>query len=86
MALKRFQVDKFNVSNDFSLWRIKMKAFLVHQGIYEALDDESMKLIEDNKKKLEIEAKAHTAILLSLGDEVLREVSDEDKALLGFVP
>ncbi|KAM6542471.1 hypothetical protein CsatB_006918 [Cannabis sativa] len=58
-----------------------MKAFLVHQGIHEALDEEAMNLIEDKKRKLEIELKAHSAILPSLGDEVLREVSDEEKAL-----
>ncbi|XP_060974211.1 receptor-like protein EIX2 [Cannabis sativa] len=81
MASTRFEVDKFNGATDFSLSRIKMKAFLVHLWIYEALDDEAMKIIEDNKKKLEIEAKSHSVILLSLGDEVLREVSDEDKAL-----
>uniref|UniRef100_A0A803QQI9 Retrovirus-related Pol polyprotein from transposon TNT 1-94 n=1 Tax=Cannabis sativa TaxID=3483 RepID=A0A803QQI9_CANSA len=82
MAIVRFEVDTFNSSNDFSLWRIKMKAFLVHQGIYEALDDEAMKLIKDSKNKLEIGTKAHSAILLSLGGEVLREVSNKDKAII----
>lgn len=76
MTSTRFEVDKFNGTNDFSLWRIKMKAFLVHQGISEALDVEAMDQMDDKKKKNEIEAKAHSAILLSLGDEVLREVAD----------
>ena len=58
-----------------------MKAFLVHQGISEALDVEAMNLLEDKKKKNEIEAKAHSAILLSLGDEVLREVAAEDEVV-----
>uniref|UniRef100_A0A803Q352 CCHC-type domain-containing protein n=1 Tax=Cannabis sativa TaxID=3483 RepID=A0A803Q352_CANSA len=39
------------------------------EGIHEALDEEAMKLVEDKKKKLEIELKAHSAILLSLRDE-----------------
>ena len=81
MATTRFEVDKFNGSNDFTLWRIRMKAFLVHQGILEALDSESMNFVEDKRKRTEIEAKAHSAILLSLGDEVLREVADEEEAL-----
>uniref|UniRef100_A0A803Q0E8 Integrase catalytic domain-containing protein n=1 Tax=Cannabis sativa TaxID=3483 RepID=A0A803Q0E8_CANSA len=81
MVAARFEVDKFNGTNDFSLWRFKIKAFLVYQGIHEALDEEPMKLIEDQKKKLEIELKAHSAILLNLGDEILREVSGEEKAL-----
>ena len=58
-----------------------MKVFLVHQGISEALDEEAMNMLEDKKKKNEIEAKAHSAILLSLGDEVLREVADEEEAI-----
>uniref|UniRef100_A0A803P7G2 Retrovirus-related Pol polyprotein from transposon TNT 1-94 n=1 Tax=Cannabis sativa TaxID=3483 RepID=A0A803P7G2_CANSA len=81
MDAARFEINKFNGTNDFGLWRIKMKAFLVHNGISEAIDEESLKEIDDEKKKKEIETKAHSVILLSLGDEVLREVSSEDKAL-----
>uniref|UniRef100_A0A803P371 Zinc finger, CCHC-type n=1 Tax=Cannabis sativa TaxID=3483 RepID=A0A803P371_CANSA len=85
MDAARFEIDKFNRTNDFRLWRIKMKALLVYNGISEAIDEESLKEIADEKKKKkkkkEIKTKAHNAILLSLGDEVLREVSSEDKAL-----
>ncbi|RVW55028.1 Retrovirus-related Pol polyprotein from transposon TNT 1-94 [Vitis vinifera] len=52
MSSQKFEVEKFNGSNDFTLWKLKMKALLVQQ-------------------------KAHSAILLSLADEVLREVADE---------
>jgi hypothetical protein len=81
MSSSKFEIDKFNGTNDFGLWRIKMKALLVHQGISEALNLEALAAIDDKKKKFEIETKAHSAILLSLGDEVLREVSSEEKAL-----
>uniref|UniRef100_A0A803Q4T9 Retrovirus-related Pol polyprotein from transposon TNT 1-94-like beta-barrel domain-containing protein n=1 Tax=Cannabis sativa TaxID=3483 RepID=A0A803Q4T9_CANSA len=80
MATTRFEVEKFNGSNDFSLWRIK-KDFSVHSGISKALNDEAMNLIEDKMKKIEIVAKAHSAILLSLGDEVLRKFSAVEKAV-----
>ena len=81
MSMAKFEVDKFTGDNDFGLWRIKMKAMLVHQGLYEALDEEALAAIEDRKKQKEIQIKAHSAILLSLGDEVLREISDEETAV-----
>uniref|UniRef100_A0A803NRR8 Retrovirus-related Pol polyprotein from transposon TNT 1-94 n=1 Tax=Cannabis sativa TaxID=3483 RepID=A0A803NRR8_CANSA len=82
MASTRFEVDKFSSTNNFGLWRIKMKALLVHQGIHQAVDKEELKELGEDKKKIkEIEIKAHSAILLSLGDEVLREVSDEGTAI-----
>ncbi|KAL6339122.1 hypothetical protein AAG906_024273 [Vitis piasezkii] len=56
MSSQKFEVEKFNGSNDFTLWKLKMKALLVQQ-------------------------KAHSAILLSLADEVLREVADETTAV-----
>jgi len=37
MGKTKFDIDKFTGDNDFSLWRIKMKALLVHQGLEEAL-------------------------------------------------
>ncbi|KAL5831682.1 hypothetical protein ACOSQ4_017036 [Xanthoceras sorbifolium] len=61
MATAKFDVEKFNGKNDFNLWRVKMRALL-------SMSD------KDNDEILE---KAHSAILLSLGDEVLQEVSEE---------
>ena len=83
MATTKFEVDKFSGENDFSLWRIKMKALLVHQGLSTAIDVEALGKLKasDANKAREIDSKAHSAILLSLGDEVLREVSKEKEAL-----
>uniref|UniRef100_A0A803PQ56 Uncharacterized protein n=1 Tax=Cannabis sativa TaxID=3483 RepID=A0A803PQ56_CANSA len=50
-------------------------------GILEAIIVEALRAIEEQKKKVEIETKAHSAILLSLEDEVLRKVAYEEKAL-----
>uniref|UniRef100_A0A803QE97 Reverse transcriptase Ty1/copia-type domain-containing protein n=1 Tax=Cannabis sativa TaxID=3483 RepID=A0A803QE97_CANSA len=89
MAVARFEMDKFNGTNNFNLWRIKMKAFLVHQGIHEALDKEAMKLIEDKKKKLEIELKAYSAIplVLEMRDVVYKEeeIAMKTKVILEIV-
>ena len=37
MGTAKFEVEKFTGSNDFGLWRLKMRAFLVHQGLEDAL-------------------------------------------------
>ena len=81
MSSHKFDIEKFNGSNDFTLWKIKMKAVLVQQGCSAALEGEE-KLPTNLKaeEKTDILAKAHSAILLSLTDEVLREVVDETTA------
>nr|GEX70564.1 retrovirus-related Pol polyprotein from transposon TNT 1-94 [Tanacetum cinerariifolium] len=55
-----------------------MRALLVQQGYAVALEGED-KFLKDTKEEIkkEIMAKAHSAILLSVTDEVLREVVDQ---------
>lgn len=80
MAAK-YDVEKFTGSNYFGLWRMKMKALLVHQGLYEALLGEKLlrETMSDRDKK-EVLDKAHSAIILNLGDKVLRKVARETTA------
>ena len=33
----KYDIEKFNGRNDFSLWRVKMRAVLVQQGLLKAL-------------------------------------------------
>ena len=84
MATTRFEVDEFTRENDFSLWRIKMKTLLVQQRLSSFIDEEAMAKLKgtDVEKDWDIEAKAHNVVLLSLGDEVLREVSCETQDLI----
>ena len=54
-----------------------MRAILVQQGLVKALggkDKQSDSLSEEQKD--EVMERAHSAILLNIGDEVLREVMD----------
>ncbi|KAI0527473.1 hypothetical protein KFK09_003074 [Dendrobium nobile] len=81
MLMQRFEIDKFKKKNDFSLWRIKMKALLVHQGLSDAIFEENLAAFTDMAKAREIQLKAHSISLLSLGDEVLREVAKEGTTL-----
>ena len=68
---------------DFQLWRLKIRALLVHQGIEEVLEDS-----QSSKKPRKIKYedlqdamdKAHNTLILSLGDGVLREVGDQTSA------
>ncbi|KAJ0522195.1 putative RNA-directed DNA polymerase [Helianthus annuus] len=81
MVPTKFELEKFDGRNDFSLWRVKMRALLVHNGVVDALKGED-KLPEGltDKEKKDMLEKAHSAIILSLGDRVLREVSKETSA------
>lgn len=66
MAITKFELDKFNGENDFNLWRIKMKALLVHQGLYPALNKEGIKEERDGKPVVseDVLAIAHSALIL----------------------
>ncbi|KAJ0869659.1 putative RNA-directed DNA polymerase [Helianthus annuus] len=60
---------------------MKMKALLVHNGVVDALKGEDKLPVGlSDKEKKEIMEKAHSEIVLSLGDRVLREVSKETTA------
>ena len=70
----RFEIEKFNEKNDFSLWRVKMRALLVQQGLWKALKgNNALPATLSDEEKEDLLEQAHSAILLSLGDEVLRE-------------
>ena len=77
MASHKFDLEKFNGSNDFTLWKVKMKALLVQQGCSIELEgDATLPKDMAAKRKVDILERAHSTILLSLTDEVLRELVD----------
>lgn len=81
MVATKFDLEKFIAPNDFSMWRVKMRAPLVQNGPTYALNSEVIDATLDQKKIANVESKAHGATLLSVGDEVLREVVEETTAL-----
>ncbi|RVW14253.1 Retrovirus-related Pol polyprotein from transposon TNT 1-94 [Vitis vinifera] len=82
MSSQKFEVEKFNGSNDFTLWKLKMKALLVQQKCAQAIEgEETLPVGLTAVEKEEVVSRAHSAILLSLADEVLREVADETTAV-----
>ncbi|PKI57914.1 hypothetical protein CRG98_021702 [Punica granatum] len=81
MSGARFMVEKFEGTNDFGLWQVKMKALLVHHGLEGALrrEDKSDPTLTTDQKK-PVMAKALSIIQLSLSNKVLWEVSNMDLA------
>ena len=76
--MAKFEVEKFDGQNSFSLWRIKIKALLRQQSLLKVLE---VLVSEDSPApSKEEEEKVHSTILLSLSDGVLREVADEETA------
>ncbi|GKV31442.1 hypothetical protein SLEP1_g40128 [Rubroshorea leprosula] len=77
----KYEIEKFNGDKNFSLWRLKMQAMLIQQGLWKALEKEG-KLLETLPKEENIDLKewALSAIQLSLSDEVLGEVVEENSA------
>ena len=51
MASTRVDVEKFNGGNDFCLWRLKIRAILIQQGLDSALDDEEDPMAKKKRVK-----------------------------------
>jgi hypothetical protein len=78
MTTAKFEVEKFDGHNSFSLWLLKMRALLRQQGSAKILNGEVPSTSTEEMK--EFDEKAYSAILLSLSNGVLREVADEETA------
>ena len=78
MPSTKYEIEKFTGVNDFVLWSLKIKALLAQQGCSEALKGEAaMNVALTAAEKTTMIEKSHSAILLSLGDKFLRQVSKE---------
>ena len=73
----KFDIEKFTGSNDFGLWKVKMKAVLVHNKCAEALKGAQMSASLSDAEKADLNERAVSCITLCLGDKVLREVAKE---------
>nr|GFD17544.1 zinc finger, CCHC-type [Tanacetum cinerariifolium] len=78
MTRAKFDIEKFDRTGDFGLWRIKMRALLIQHDREAALEV----LPEDMEAqvKTELYKKAHSDVVLCLGNKVLREVTEETTA------
>ncbi|GKC51329.1 hypothetical protein Tco_1074074 [Tanacetum coccineum] len=83
LSIVKFDVKKFDGSNDFGLWRVKMRCLLIQHGWEAALDPFPGTMMDADKTaalKMDVYKKAHSALLLCLDNKVLREVNKEDSA------
>lgn len=73
-----FDIEKFDGKNDSGLWQVKMKDLLEQQGLAATLKELPAATIVacDNV----IQKKAYSALILCLGDRVLREITKETTA------
>ncbi|GJS64523.1 retrotransposon protein, putative, ty1-copia subclass [Tanacetum coccineum] len=69
---------KFDGTGDFGLWRIKMRALLIQHGCEAAM--EVLPANMEAEAKAELNKKADSAVILCLGNKVLREVTGETTA------
>nr|GFA30029.1 retrovirus-related Pol polyprotein from transposon TNT 1-94 [Tanacetum cinerariifolium] len=71
----KFNIKKFDETSDFRLWRIKMRALLIQHGC--EADLEVLPEDIEAQVKIKLKKKAHSAVILCLGNKVLREVTGE---------
>ena len=85
----RLDAEKFTGKNDYGLWKMKMKAVLIQQGLAAVLapaeKGKAPAVDEKSQAKMEeMQLKAHSAVILCLGDKVLRDVQ-ECKTAVGIL-
>nr|GEY83392.1 retrovirus-related Pol polyprotein from transposon TNT 1-94 [Tanacetum cinerariifolium] len=78
MTGAKFDIEKFDGTGDFGLWRIKMRALLIQQGCEAAL--EVLPVDMKAEAKAELNKKAHSTVILCLGNKVLRVVIGDTTA------
>ncbi|KAH9678577.1 hypothetical protein KPL71_025773 [Citrus sinensis] len=83
MANLKVDLEKFTGKNDFNMWKVKMEALLITQGLGDALEPVTKKEGMETLSSLtpqqvaDIDKRARSTIILSLGDYVIREVANE---------
>ncbi|GJY11449.1 retrotransposon protein, putative, ty1-copia subclass [Tanacetum coccineum] len=78
MTKAKFDIEKFDGTSDFGLWRIWMRTLLIQHGCEAAL--EVLPADMEAQTKARLNKKAHSAVILCLGNKVLKEVIGETTA------
>nr|GEW90310.1 retrovirus-related Pol polyprotein from transposon TNT 1-94 [Tanacetum cinerariifolium] len=75
MTGAKFNIKKFDVTCDFGLWRVKMHALLIQHRC--EVDLEVLLTDMEAESKDVLNKKSHSAVILCLGNKVLREVTEQ---------
>ena len=71
-VVTKFEVEKFDGRSNFLLWKMRVTALLVKEGVYRALEGEKKKPSTMTEEEFEdIDFRARATIILCLSDEVL---------------
>ena len=74
----KWDIKKFIRDNDFGLWKVKMEAVLIQQKCEKALKGEGpFPVTMSRAEKTKRVDKTRSAIVLCLGNKVLRDVAKE---------
>ena len=77
-ATTKFEVEKFDGKSNFLLWKMRVTALLVKEGVYKALEGKEKKPSKmDDVEWNDIDFRAIVTIILCLSDEVLYNVMNE---------
>ena len=77
----KFEIDRFDGTGDFGIWRRKVKALLSQQKILRAIESpDKLPVSLSQEQKDDMLEMALGTIILNLSDNVLREVNDETTA------
>ena len=81
MGSLKFELSQFDGTRDFSSWRKKLRAMMVHHKLQMALEDPSTlpSSVTDVQKK-EMQESAYSIIVLYLADNILRQINGEEIA------
>nr|GFA47166.1 retrovirus-related Pol polyprotein from transposon TNT 1-94 [Tanacetum cinerariifolium] len=79
MTGAKFNIEKFDGTGDFGLWRVKMRALLIQHRCEAAL--EVLPADMEAQTKAELNKKAHNAVILCLANIEVK-FEDKDLALL----
>ncbi|GJZ23763.1 retrovirus-related pol polyprotein from transposon TNT 1-94 [Tanacetum coccineum] len=79
MTGAKFDIKKLDGTGDFGLWRINMHALLIQHRCEATLEVSPADM--EAEAKAELNKKAHSVVILCLGNKVLREVTGETTAV-----
>ena len=79
MASPKFDLKPLEGKTDFGLWKRRMKALLMQQGVVDALTEKFDTTLSDADKKA-IKFKAYSSLILALGDNALIKIGDLSSA------
>ncbi|KAM6545735.1 hypothetical protein CsatB_026471 [Cannabis sativa] len=75
--MARFELEKFDGSTDFALWRESLKGILVHQKVVKVLEDEKLLAEKKREEIAKMEEMAYYTIIMYLSNGVRRKLIQE---------